>query len=92
MPCPDELAPPLPPLPPLEWRLLKPTAQENEETIISKVVGGVKNVQVSEATPIRQPKLNQSEKTPVVITAAPPYIQVFLGISYSFVFYFLFFL
>ncbi|MCL7023244.1 hypothetical protein MKW94_017927 [Papaver nudicaule] len=75
MPRPDELAPPLPPLPPLEWRLVKLPAQENEEAFISKAAGGLRNLQVSEATPIQQPKLNQSEKTPVVITAAPPYSQ-----------------
>ncbi|KAI3914913.1 hypothetical protein MKX01_018082 [Papaver californicum] len=75
MPRPDKLAPPLPPLPPLEWRLVKPPAQENEEASISKAAGGLKYIQVSEATSIQQPKPNQSEKTLVEITAAPPYSQ-----------------
>lgn len=72
---PGELAPPLPPLPPLEWRLVKPPTQENEEASVSKVAGGLKCIQVSETTLIQKPKPNQSEKIPVEITAAPPYSQ-----------------
>ncbi|KAI3964698.1 hypothetical protein MKW92_007868 [Papaver armeniacum] len=64
MPRPDELAPPLPPLPPLEWRLVKPPAQENEEASVSKKLLLSRNL--SHISP---------KKIPVEITAAPPYSQ-----------------